>query len=180
MQAMGTPCRHPALNSHDDTQNARPGDQYAVRHNPFVYFHSIIDTPACAAGDVDLSRLTSDLASSATSPSFAMIVPNLCNDGHDSPCVDGRPGGLVTADAFLRTWVPRIVGSRAFFDNGVLVVTFDEAANNDASACCGEMPRFNTPNPVGPTSTDPTVHRRRGRVADGRGGASRAATRLAA
>src|SRR3954453_15736177 len=30
---MGPPCRHPALNSHDDTQTARPGDQYAARHN---------------------------------------------------------------------------------------------------------------------------------------------------
>ena len=43
MQDMGSPCRHPALNGRDDTQSARVGDQYAARHNPFVYFHSIID-----------------------------------------------------------------------------------------------------------------------------------------
>jgi phosphatidylinositol-3-phosphatase len=151
MEDMGTPCRHPALNSHDDTQQARVGDQYAARHNPFVYFHSIIDGPACAANDVDLSRLPTDLQSATTSPSFAMIVPNLCDDGHDSPCVDGRPGGLVSADKFLRTWVPRITDSPAFKDNGLLIVTFDEAEGNDTSACCGEMPGFNTPNPGGPT-----------------------------
>src|SRR4051795_3809072 len=116
MEDMGTSCRHPALNTRDDTQQARVGDQYAARHNPFVYFHSLIDTGACAAGDVDFSQLATDLQSPATSPSFAMIVPNLCDDGHDSPCVDGRPGGLVSADAFLSTWVPQILSSPAFAD----------------------------------------------------------------
>src|SRR3954454_9451049 len=41
MEDMGTPCRHPALNAPDSTQQATPTDQYAARHNPFVYFHSI-------------------------------------------------------------------------------------------------------------------------------------------
>jgi hypothetical protein len=31
------------------------------------------------------------------------------------------------------------------------VITFDEAASSDASACCGEKPGFNTPNPGGTT-----------------------------
>jgi hypothetical protein len=44
---MGTPCRHPALGSVDDTKKAKVGDQYAARHNPFVYFHGIIDSPTC-------------------------------------------------------------------------------------------------------------------------------------
>ena len=38
-------CRHPDLNSRDNTQTATATDQYAARHNPFVYFHSIIDSP---------------------------------------------------------------------------------------------------------------------------------------
>ena len=41
----GGPCGHPALNTQDQTQTAVVGDQYATRHDPFVYFHSIIDTP---------------------------------------------------------------------------------------------------------------------------------------
>ena len=45
MEDMGTPCRHPAANAADDTQKAKVGDQYAARHNPFVYFHSITDSP---------------------------------------------------------------------------------------------------------------------------------------
>ncbi|MGZ4616710.1 MAG: alkaline phosphatase family protein, partial [Actinomycetes bacterium] len=150
MEDMGTPCRHPAVGSPDDTQQARPGDQYAARHNPFVYFHSVVDSPGCAANDVDLSRLTTDLAQVSTTPNLSYITPNLCDDGHDAPCVDGRPGGLVTADAWLRTWVPKILASPAFKSDGLLVVTFDEADTgtpDGAAACCGEGPGPNAPLP---------------------------------
>jgi len=36
-------CAHPGINKQDGTQTATATDQYATRHNPFVYFHSIID-----------------------------------------------------------------------------------------------------------------------------------------
>jgi hypothetical protein len=152
MEDMGEPCRHPALNTRDDTQSAEVGDQYATRHNPFMYFHSIIDDPArCAAHVVDLSHLEQDLASVETTPQFSFITPDLCHDGHDEPCVDGEPGGLVSADAFLQTWVPRITGSPAFGRDGILIVTFDEAevegGHMDASACCNEPTGPNTPMP---------------------------------
>ncbi|MEJ7715604.1 MAG: hypothetical protein WKF40_07840 [Thermoleophilaceae bacterium] len=87
-------CRHP-----DDRRAAtRPsrrelGDQYAARHNPFVYFHSIIDRPSCAANDVPLDRLPGDLRQRVDRRrATRFITPNLCNDAHDEPCVDGRPG----------------------------------------------------------------------------------------
>ncbi|GAC1387472.1 MAG: phosphatidylinositol-3-phosphatase [Pseudarthrobacter sp.] len=142
-------CRHPALNAPDPTQTAHVGDQYAARHNPFVYFHSVIDSPTCATNDVPLTALPGDLASAATTANLTYITPNLCHDGHDTPCVDGEPGGLVSADAFLRTWVPRILAAPAYQADGLLIVTFDESDNpaKDASACCGEGPGPNTPLP---------------------------------
>ena len=114
MEDMGTACRHPALNTRDPNITATVGDQYATRHNPFVYFHSIIDTPACAHSDVPLAQLSADLASASTTPNLAFITPNLCHDGHDSPCVDGEPGGLKSVNTFLSTWVPRILHSPAY------------------------------------------------------------------
>jgi hypothetical protein len=149
MEDMGTPCRHPVLDTPDPTQKATVGDQYAARHNPFVYFASITDSPTCAAHDVDLSRLPHDLASTSTTPALSYITPNLCDDGHDSPCVDGRPGGLVSADAWLKVWVPKILASPAFRTDGILVITFDESdgPQSDATACCGEGPGPNTPQP---------------------------------
>jgi hypothetical protein len=140
-------CAHPALNSMDGTQKATAKDAYATRHNPFMYFHSIIDSPLCKQRVVPLTALPHDLASTADTPAYSFITPNLCDDGHDAPCADGRPGGLVTADAFLRTWIPRITGSPAFADGGLVIVTFDEAENDDAGACCGEGPALNSPLP---------------------------------
>ncbi len=55
---MRTACRHPALGAVDTTEVARRGDTYATKHNPFVYFHSIIDRPArCRRSVVDLKYL---------------------------------------------------------------------------------------------------------------------------
>jgi phospholipase C len=149
MQDMKTSCRHPVLNRPDGTQKAKVGDQYAARHNPFVYFQSITNTPACAARDVDLSRLPKDLAAVSTTPNLSYITPNLCNDAHDAPCVDGRPGGLVTADAWLKTWVPKILASPAYKQDGALIITFDESdgPDSDSTACCGEGPTPNSPAP---------------------------------
>jgi phospholipase C len=149
MEDMGTPCRHPAIGTQDDTQTADANDQYAARHNPFVYFHSIIDTPRCAQRVVDLSSLTTDLATATTTPNLTYITPDLCSDAHDAPCADGRPGGLASADAFLKVWVPKILNSAAYKTDGVLVITFDESdgPQSDAGACCGETAGPNSPLP---------------------------------
>ena len=145
-------CRHPAVGAPDDTEMAREGDQYAVRHNPFMYFHSIIDDQAhCDANVVPLSRIKGDLEAVSTTPNYSFITPNLCHDGHDEPCVDGQPGGLVSANRFLENWIPRILRSPAYRQDGLLIITFDEAENHDADACCGEKQGPNTPNNGGPT-----------------------------
>jgi phosphatidylinositol-3-phosphatase len=151
-------CGHPAVNTRDNTQSAKADDQYATRHNPFVYFHSIIDdSVSCEQRDVPLTRLPTDLAKARTTANLTFITPNLCHDGHDSPCANGEPGGLVSADAFLQEWVPRITNSAAFKRDGLLLVTFDEAEADpqhpeeaDASACCNEAQFPNTANNGGP------------------------------
>jgi hypothetical protein len=150
MEDMGTPCRHPAIGAHDETQTARKNDQYAARHNPYVYFHSIIDRPICNTNVLDLKKLQSDLSSTSTTPSYSFITPDLCSDGHDAPCADGRPGGLVSADAFLKQWIPAITGSPAYADGGLVIVTFDESESG-AEDCCGEPMGPNTPNNGGLT-----------------------------
>ncbi len=137
-------CGHPPIGSRDNTQGAVVGDQYASRHNPFVYFHSIIDQPTCAAHVVNLAALSSDLQDERTTPNYAFITPNLCHDGHDGGgnkrCVDGQPGGLVSVDKFLADIVPIVLASEAYKHDGLLIVTFDEAdsESGDASACCHE------------------------------------------
>ncbi len=137
-------CGSVPLNQPDPTQAAAGpsrrvplGDQYAARHNPFVYFHSVLDSPTCRRQVVNLRLLQRDLHSAATTANFSFIAPNLCHDGHDAPCTTGEPGGLVSADEFLRTWVPRILQSPAYRADGLLVILFDE----------GDVPEM--PNPAG-------------------------------
>lgn len=143
-------CAHPPVNSVDPTQVATAEDDYATRHNPFMYFHSIIDDQAsCDARVVNLNLLTADLRSVATTPQYVFITPDLCHDGHDSPCVNGEPGGLESINTFLQEWVPRITSSPAYKQDGLLIVTFDESdgPQSDSSACCAPALNANSPLP---------------------------------
>jgi phosphatidylinositol-3-phosphatase len=153
-------CGHPTPGSQDQTQDAVAGDGYATRHDPFVYFHSVIDNqtycddhvvalgsptgamPAAAlAGETGLAT---DLKKTSTTPAFSFITPNLCDDGHDYPCTNQASGSsaLADIDTFLETWVPMITSSPAFKQNGLLEITFDESdgPQSDSSSCCGEEP----------------------------------------
>lgn len=144
MESMAEPCQHPALGQPDPDVVASPTNLYATRHNPFVYFHSIIDTPSCAADDVPLTQLPQDLAKVSTTPNFSFITPNLCDDGHDATCAAGGPAGFAGINTFLETWVPKILGAPAFKKNGLLLITYDEAESSgtleDDTACCNEPP----------------------------------------
>ena len=68
-------------------------------------FDDDLDTPAALR---TLSALAADLRSIDTTPNYVFITPNLCHDGHDggrgSRCVDGAPGGLVSADQFVNPY----------------------------------------------------------------------------
>lgn len=148
-------CSHPAINSQDGTQTASATDQYATRHNPFMYYHAIIDDDAnCQAHVVELAQLETDLKSAATTPNYSFITPDLCADGHDATCADTSVnGGLKGIDDFLKKWVPLITSSDAFKQDGLLLITFDEAnvSQNavDAEACCAE--------PTGPNTVMPGI-----------------------
>ena len=50
-------CGHPTLNSQDQTEDAVAGDGYATRHDPFVYFHSVIDNQTYCDDRVRRPRL---------------------------------------------------------------------------------------------------------------------------
>jgi len=165
----GTDCAHPLIGGVDVTNIQTVRDQYAHRHNPFIYFHSVIDDLArCAAHVVPLGTLirgvngdsdsfeghfAEDFRKLESTPAFSFITPNVCNDGHDATCVglnvEGtHAGSLVAADFWLRHWMPFILESPAYRSGKMLVVlTFDEADIDDARACCDEESGPNITNP---------------------------------
>ncbi|MHB8463482.1 MAG: alkaline phosphatase family protein [Acidimicrobiales bacterium] len=142
-------CGHPVFNTTDGTQTATSTDQYATRHDPFMYFHSILDGPQCAHV-VGLAPLAADLAATATTPNFSWITPNLCNDGHDTGCagvdVAGKKdGGIVSTKRWLAKYLPMILASPAYRADGAVIITWDESDTSDTAACCGEGPGPGSP-----------------------------------
>ena len=110
---------------------------YATRHNPFVYFQGIVgDEEYCRSHVVPLDpHWAIDLKS--TAPSFALIVPDTCNDGHDANCKPNRTR-LQVFDEWLKDRVPPILEFLDHHPRSALFITFDESEGSDAAACCGE------------------------------------------
>ena len=96
---------------------------YATQHNPFVYFHSIIDSPICKTNVVDLDHLAGDLASSRrrlrTSCSSRRTSATTATT---TPCIDGATGrpGVRPTNFLSAAWVPKIMASPAFKADGLL------------------------------------------------------------
>ncbi len=153
-------CAHPALGQGDPTSGLTPSTAgpYATYIDPFVYFQSITGSPACAADVVGLGRLQGDLANQARTPSFSYIAPDRCQDASPTPCSAGESAGLAPANRFLAKVVPEIMGSKAYSESGLLVITVDEAPSSgelaDSSSCCGQ-PSFPNVTSTAPSGLSP-------------------------
>jgi phosphatidylinositol-3-phosphatase len=91
---------------------------YAQKHDPFMYFDDVRTTSRCS-GVVPLTSLAADLASASTTPAYAWLTPNLCNDMHDC--------SIATGDAWLRQTIPAILSSPAYTtQNSLVLITWDE------------------------------------------------------
>ena len=164
-------CAHPAFGAPDASAAPASGQavvpasgqaiapSYQTWRNPFVYFHSILGSSACAANDLGMSALKGDLASEKRTASFSYIAPGRCDDGSPTPCAPGRASGMMAADAFLEKIVPEVLSSKAYKKDGLLAITVDSAPSSgeyaDSSSCCGQ-PRFpNLPAPTGAAALSP-------------------------
>ncbi|MFZ0216921.1 MAG: alkaline phosphatase family protein [Candidatus Dormiibacterota bacterium] len=95
--------------------------QYAVRHDPFVYFDDVRSNAArCAAHVVPLPQLQLDTESGLV-PSFSFITPNLLHDMHDGTVREG--------DVWLQQEVPGLLS----VPSSLVIVTWDEAADDNAT-----------------------------------------------
>ena len=92
---------------------------YVQKHNPFIYYNDVrLNSTECAK-DVPYTQLATDLGSTATTPNFAFITPNLIDDMHD--------GTIAQGDAWLQQNVPTILNSPAFTtQNSLLDIVWDE------------------------------------------------------
>jgi phosphatidylinositol-3-phosphatase len=141
-------------------ESSTAGPNYADRHVPFLYYTNIIGKRArCAAHLRPFTELSADVANNAL-PAYSFVTPDTCNDGHDSPCADGRPGGLTSADAFLSANLPSLLTYLSTHD-GLLLITFDEGSPSDTGGCChgGPASLRGFGGQVGLLALGPMVHR---------------------
>ncbi len=124
---------------------------YAPKHNPQLYYNNVEgdtvtavgsgvrvtannqggafcqSTNVSASGDsddpFDMSAFEQALQNNVGIANFNLIIPNNCENGHDSCAPAGNP--ITQYDNFLKRIVPKI---QAYIDanGGVLIVTFDE------------------------------------------------------
>jgi len=101
---------------------------YAMKHNPFIYFMSIrLNNERCARSIVPLTQLSSDIAAGAL-PNFIFVTPNMCNDAHDC--------GISIADAWLQNFMKGLMPP--LDQSGkpyLIVITWDEGQGDHS--CCG-------------------------------------------
>ncbi|MFZ0172726.1 MAG: alkaline phosphatase family protein [Acidimicrobiales bacterium] len=87
---------------------------------PFLYFRDVRKRPAyCATHLVPLAELSTDLKETSTTPSFAWVSPNDCDD------MEGC--GITAGDTFLAQTLGEILRSPAWTtQRSLVIITFDE------------------------------------------------------
>jgi acid phosphatase len=104
---------------------------YARRHNVLALLSDVVQSPAQTTHLVPFGQFAVDFANNAF-PNYSFIVPNLCNDGHDCP--------LSAADIWLQTNIGPLLASQQFQQDGLLIITFDEARDSDTRNGGGRVP----------------------------------------
>jgi phosphatidylinositol-3-phosphatase len=122
--------------------------RYAKKHDPFLYFRSVLRNRAQRRRVVPYTRLAADVASNRL-PDFALVVPDLCNGMHDC--------SVATGDTWLRTRIVPLLAKPAL-RRSVVFVVFDEGrtavggSGNVAALVLGPLVR------PGSVSARPTGH----------------------
>ena len=78
-----------------------------------------------------------DAEDAESAPTLSLVIPNACHDGADQPCAEGAPAGPAAADAWLKEQLDPLLASKAYKDDGLVLLTFDTAP--DASKPVGAL-----------------------------------------
>ena len=109
---------------------------YAVKHNPMAFFND-----SALVNVYPLAQLFTDL-SSGTVARYNWITPDQYNDAHSSlnngftyqgVPYTGDQSSIAAADNFLSQVVPQIMASKAYQNNGVIVIWWDETEGGDTA-----------------------------------------------
>lgn len=94
---------------------------YARKHVPFISFADIQNAPSRCAKIVNASEFAKDVASDSV-PDYALYVPDLKNDGHDT--------GVTYASNWFQTKFRPLLDDPNFMRDRLVVATFDEGSSS--------------------------------------------------
>lgn len=122
---------------------------YASKHSGFMNFAAVQKDPKRAEHIVDFRQLDADLAADQL-PSFALIVPNQCNEMHGlqganipADCTGADLKALIgRGDRVVGQLVSKLQDSAAWRsdENMAIVITFDEGSGKTREGCCAVTP----------------------------------------
>ncbi|KAL5604952.1 hypothetical protein FOVSG1_005099 [Fusarium oxysporum f. sp. vasinfectum] len=98
------------------------GDGYVSKHNPLSSYDIISRNATRMARIKNFTSFEQDLAGKNL-PQWAFFTPNIRDDGHDT--------GLAFAGRWLHEWLGPLMENEYFMNKTLIVVTFDEAKQND-------------------------------------------------
>jgi hypothetical protein len=113
---------------------------YAAKHNPMVFFtdsnggNDKSTSNPLASHYAPLQQFFSDLENN-TVADYNWITPNQFNDMHTTLSagykgLTGDPAKILQGDDFLRQVIPVIMASKAYKENGVIIIWFDESESD--------------------------------------------------
>jgi hypothetical protein len=127
-----------------------PRKLYAQKHDPFMYFADIRNSPSRMQKIVGFDGFADDLAHDRV-PNFVWISPDQCRDMHGVSATNAAAVGIpdcafpdsgldhkviALGDAFVKDTVEAIMKSRAWSRNSAIVLAWDEDDYAGFAGCC--------------------------------------------
>ncbi|KAL3462196.1 acid phosphatase PHOa [Aspergillus heterothallicus] len=97
-------------------------NDYMRKHNPLVSFDSISNNDTALSLIKNFTSFYDDLDNKVL-PQWAFITPNMTNDAHDT--------NITYGSTWLRSFVSNLMNNTYFWNNTLLLLTFDETTTYD-------------------------------------------------
>ncbi len=139
----------PAIGSTVDQFPATGSGLYVRKHNPFMLYTDVLNSPARLQHVRPIESLTTDLNTN-NAPNYAFIAPDTCHDMHGVSSSTAKKYGMPwcayppnfvlnhaliqAGDAYVRQLVTTIMSSKSWTADSVIALTWDENESSGLSA----------------------------------------------
>lgn len=108
---------YPGFQGYNYSNQQTYADDYVRKHNPLILFDSVTNNNTALRLIKNFTHFYDDLYNNQL-PQWAFLTPNMTNDGHDT--------NITFASKWLRGFVSDLMKNPYFWDNTLLLLTFDE------------------------------------------------------